>query len=331
MSPWVDAGKAQAEFEKSVEGKDPLVVEDARQRFTDGLHRNVVARQMSDAPGVSALETEIRPRPRVLPARPAIHGAVPDGPGAGGADRSSDLPRVPKAAGLAANREQTAINKEAKDAFMALDPDKRVSFDPMTADLAEVLGDPRYAGVSRGGRHAIAGEWQKSKAAYAKGHGLNEGEFIRRASDLAEGLGWIPQGKKTDKAQNFEIAMRAEFVDWASHDENAGKRGPSKEEADAMFRRALEYGEQDIDPTSKMPAFLQRQKDMYAFEAKQKGVPFTTKGFETKQPAEKLFKTRGVGEPAGDGKVKVRRKSDGVVGRVTNPDPEARTRPSRDG
>jgi hypothetical protein len=270
---------------------------------------------------VGALETEIHLGRGFSPLDPRFKALSPMGQ-----ERVAQTARATfresRAAGLAANREQTALNKEAKDAFLALDPDKRVAFDPMTADLAEVLGDPRYAGVSRGGRLAIAAEWQKSKAAWDKGHGLKEGAFVQRAMNVAEGLGWVQKGQKNERGKNFETAMKAEYVDWASREENAGKAGPSKAEADAMIRRALEFGEQDIDPSSAMPAWLQRQRDMYAWEAKQKGVPFTSKGFEKKQPAAKVLAEQGIGDgPSSDGKVKVRRKSDGVVGRVTNPDP----------
>jgi hypothetical protein len=60
ITPWVDASKAQEAFEKSVAGKDPLVVESARQRFTLALSQSEAMRKTSDEPPLARLEVALR-------------------------------------------------------------------------------------------------------------------------------------------------------------------------------------------------------------------------------------------------------------------------------
>jgi hypothetical protein len=59
VTPWIDAGKATAAFEKSVEGKDPVVAEAARAKFTQSLEQNERARQNADAPSLGRLEATL--------------------------------------------------------------------------------------------------------------------------------------------------------------------------------------------------------------------------------------------------------------------------------
>jgi hypothetical protein len=302
VSPWLDTAKANEAFEKSIIGKDPLVVEDARQRYAVALSQNETMRRANDAPLLGAIESDLA-RGRGLSRISGPYTKLSP-QGQGDADKMALAAwRSSKAASAEDRRLQADLNRNAVATFRAVETLEQKA--AVTDEQIKTM----FPDADDTTRKQIQAERNAAKTAWQKGHGLTEKQFIDQAVVLAVGLGWVPKGKRSERAKLFEDAMRVEYAEWGARDENQGKK-PSQAEADEMFRRALRYGEQAVDPTRTMPEWMQSQPDMYAFEAKTKGVPFTDKGFEKKQPAEKLTK----------GKVRVRRKADGVEGFVTNPD-----------
>ena len=307
LTPWVDAGKAQAAFEKSIQGKDPLVVEDARQRFTQALHQAETARQASDAPLVGRLETRIYQGGGLSRISPDYKALSPRGQAhveqLAAAERRSS-----RSASLDEQRAQRELDAAAVLRFRALDLKDQVSVNPNGDDLADRLGDPEFAGVSRKARDAIAVELKGAKKAWQRDQGVSERDFMAEADDLAVRLNFKKKGVRTEKSELFEAYLRTAYRDWAAAQPEDGPQKPTIEQKNAMIRAALDYGDS---------GGWHMGSNRFRFQAKP-GEKFTTEGFEDEQKGHRALEAAGIGAPK---KVKVRRLADGVEGMVTNPDP----------
>lgn len=172
ITPWVDAGKAQAAFEKGIEGQDPLVAEGARSRFTQALEQNIAARKAADAPALGRLEQRLELGRGFSELDPDYLALSDQGKGVA-AKMARTARRESKGASADARREQAAINQEAKDLFsgMTVQEKARVT----DAEIREM-----YPHASRGTRAVIQGRRNDAVKEWNKDRGLG----VEQRADL---------------------------------------------------------------------------------------------------------------------------------------------------
>ena len=149
------------------------------------------------------------------------------------------------------------------------------------------------------------------KTAVAKDRGVGLQEFEKEARTIAEGMQW--DLKTGGQGALFVDHMTVQWMKWKNDPANAGKPVPTDADAYQMFRKALRAGEQAVNKDRTMPAWLQSQPNMYAWEAQKSGVEFTTEGFSD-QPGLSLLEAR-------------RRELGKAISGATGPTPNDTTKP----
>lgn len=257
---------AKAEAIPEVELRDEVV-----QRVTKHFSEAHAMRVAKDAPLLGRLEQTIY-RGGGLSRTSDDYQALSDEGKAIVENKAKAQANTQKALASEERRQQAEEDRRLKALFDSLPTEEQVKLDVST--------DKRFSTGSETAILVIKGDQKKVSAVVQKGAGVDMQKFVVEATDTAKGV--YSSDKK--KAEAFVAHMKSQFVEWKLQPGNEN-RNPTPAESYEMMKTALTKGER-----ARSEGFL--QPNMYAWEAKQKGVAFTSEGFEGDQPGLKVLNER---------------------------------------
>jgi hypothetical protein len=289
ITPWVDPGKAQAAFEASIAGeKDPLVVEDARQRFTQALAQNTAARTASDAPYIGAIESDIYRGRGVNRLSDEYKALSPVG--------QAHVEKTAAAEARSRKVETRAAQSERDAEVLGLMEDLTIA-ERKDVDL---VGDPRFQGVTQPTLTRLKKKRADAVSQFAVDHGVSADKLNVYLRDTADELGY---GKKA--SVDFADAVKARLV----KDFPDAKKPPTVADVDRIVGDEILYGESDtFGPSvnkSRWKARLDNTKEWKPFDAA--GQPSEVKAWLSRRNAPRAA------APAAPAGPRVTRTIDGVT------------------